>query len=219
MQRNMTNIVDPQTDSYLDGLAALDHPVLAEMEALAAERDFPIVGPQVGRLLHLLTRLCGAARVLELGSGFGYSACWFARALAPGGRVTLTELDAANLALAQDFLGRAGLADRVELVQGDGLAVADALAADGEQVDIVFNDVEKEDYPRVPGAAAALLRPGGLLISDNVLWRGQVGRPEHDDEQTAGVRAMNSALRDDEGFESVWLPLRDGVSVSRRLPG
>ena len=217
MRRDMTNIIDPKTDTYLDELAALDHPVLAEMEALAAERDFPIVGPQVGRLLHLLTRLGGSARVLELGSGFGYSAFWFARAVPTGGRVTLTELDAGNLALAQDFLGRAGLADRVELVQGDGLAVADALAADGELVDIVFNDVEKEDYPRVPAAAAGLLRPGGLLISDNVLWRGQVGRPEHDDELTEGVREMNRALADDAGFESVWLPLRDGVSVSRRV--
>ena len=77
------NLVDPAIDRYLAALAAIDDPVVAEMERLGAERDFPIVGPQVGRLLEVLARSCGATRVLELGSGFGYSAVWFLRAVGP----------------------------------------------------------------------------------------------------------------------------------------
>ena len=211
------DIVHPEIDAYLGDLAALRDPVLDEMEALAERRSFPIVGPQVGRLLHLLTRVAGAQRVLELGSGFGYSAFWFARAVGPGGSVVLTDMDAGKLIQAREFLGRAGLGDRVTSMEGDALASAHAVRAGGGTVEVVFNDVDKQDYPRVADLAAGLLVPGGLLISDNVLWKGRVTRPAVDDAETRAVKEMNRRLRQDERFETVWLPVRDGVSVSRRV--
>ena len=107
------NIVDPSIDRYLHDWANPDDPVLREMELLGAERSFPIVGPQVGRLLHLLACAISARRVIELGSGFGYSAYWFAEAVGPDGQVVLTDNSAERAAEAAEFLERGGYSDRV----------------------------------------------------------------------------------------------------------
>src|SRR5881394_515971 len=113
------DIVAPEVDRYLHELANPADPVLREMELLGAERDFPLVGPQVGRLLHVLALSCGARRVLELGSGFGYSAYWFARAVGPQGQVVLTERSAERAAEAAGFLARGGFSDRIRIEVGD----------------------------------------------------------------------------------------------------
>ena len=117
-------IVAPRIEAYLQDLQPESDPILAEMERLAAGRDFPIVGPQVGALLALLTRATGASRVLELGSGFGYSALWFARALPDDGTVQLTDFSAAALDEARTFLDRAGQLTKARFHAGDGLAVS-----------------------------------------------------------------------------------------------
>lgn len=205
------NIVDPEIDRYLQQLASPDDPVLREMEVLAAERSFPIVGPQVGRLLFLLARMVSARRVLELGSGFGYSAYWFARAVGPGGDVLLTEQSPENARQARSFLERGGFGDRVRVEVGDALEIIDRA---GGGFDIVFNDVDKERYPEVPDKAAAALRPGGLLICDNMLWYGTVLDPDPPQDSTRGVRELTRRLFGDGRFETVLLPLRDGVTVS-----
>jgi predicted O-methyltransferase YrrM len=210
------NIVDPQIDRYLHDLANPDDAVLREMELVAAERSFPIVGPQVGRLLYVLARTIDARRVVELGSGFGYSAYWFARAVGPAGQVVLTEGSAERAAEAVEYLERGGLSDRVRVEVGDALELADRL--EGE-FDIVFNDIDKEQYPLVPDRAAGLLRPGGLLISDNMLWYGTVLDPDSQQESTRAVREMTRLLHETDEFETVLIPLRDGVSVSTYRPG
>jgi predicted O-methyltransferase YrrM len=204
-------IVDPAINRYLHDLANPEDPVLREMELVAAERSFPIVGPQVGRLLDVLARSIGARRVFELGSGFGYSAYWFARAVGPGGEVFLTDTSAANAALAREFLMRGGLGDRVRIEVGDGLEL---LARTRGEFDIVFNDIDKEHYPRVLEPAAAALRPGGLLISDNMLWFGSVLEASPSEPSTLGVLELTRLLHESEDFHTAWLPLRDGVSVS-----
>src|SRR5512136_2345773 len=122
------DLVHPDIDRYLTRLAAPDDPVLAEMERLGAERDFPIVGPQVGRLLEALARACGAHRVLELGSGFGYSAYWFLRAVGQGGHVTLTEGSPERCAEARLFLDRGGFAGRYAIETGNALEIARTIA-------------------------------------------------------------------------------------------
>ena len=209
------DIVHPEIDRYLHELSNPRDPILREMEVLAAERSFPIVGPQVGRILALLARAIGARRVIELGSGFGYSAYWFARAVGPAGQVVLTETAAENAALAREFLGRGGLADRVRIEVGDALEIIDRI---GGQFDVVFNDVDKEQYPRVLERAAAALRPGGLLISDNMLWFGTVLEPRPEQESTRGVQELTRRLYASDEFETVLLPVRDGVTVSLYRP-
>jgi predicted O-methyltransferase YrrM len=205
------DIVDPAVDRYLHELANPRDPVLREMEVVAAERSFPIVGPAVGRLLYFLARTIRARRVIELGSGFGYSAYWFARAVGPDGRVVLTDRDRSRADEAARFLERGGLAERVRVEIGDALEIIDRI---GGQFDIVFNDIDKAAYPLVLEKAAAALRPGGLLISDNMLWFGAVLDESSDDAATRGVRELTRQLYASDEFETVLIPIRDGVTVS-----
>ena len=205
------DIIHPDIDRYLHDLASPGDPVLREMEMLAAERSFPIVGPQVGVLLSLLARGIRARRVIELGSGFGYSAYWFARAVGPKGQVVLTERSEENVELARDFLERGGLIDRVRIETGDALDVLDRT---GGEFDVVFNDIDKADYPKILEPAAAALRPGGLLISDNMLWYGTVLEREPADAATRGVKELTRMLYESADFETTLLPLRDGLTVS-----
>jgi predicted O-methyltransferase YrrM len=205
------DIIDPAIDLYLHELASPDDPVLREMELLGAERSFPIIGPQVGQLLYILAGATSARRIIELGSGFGYSAYWFAKAVGAEGEVILTELSAERAAEAQEFLERGGLADRVHIEVGDGLEIIDRV---GGEFDIVFNDIDKESYPQVLDKAAAALRPGGMLISDNMLWFGTVLDSEPAEASTRGIKELTRLLHESPDFRTVLIPLRDGVSVS-----
>lgn len=210
-------IVDPQIESYLASLQPEPDPIQAEMERLATERDFPIIGPQVGALLALLTRSSGARRVLELGSGFGYSALWFTRALPEDGSVQLTDFSQAALDEARGFLERAGQASKARFHAGDGL---DAAAGLEGPFDIIFNDIDKEYYPEVIDRSVDLLRPGGLLVTDNALWYGKPADPEiRDDEATEGVREYNRRVMAHPELSTVIVPLRDGVALSIKSPG
>jgi predicted O-methyltransferase YrrM len=209
------DIVDPEVDRYLHALASPADPVLREMELLAAEREFPIVGPQVGRLLHLLALTCSAKRVLELGSGFGYSAYWFARAVGRDGLVILTDRSPERAREAADFLERGGFADRIRIQVGDAFEIADRLEG---PFDVVFNDADKERYPEVLDVALSLLRPGGLLISDNMLWYGTVLDDLPGEATARGVKDLTRRLIESPAFATAVLPLRDGVSVSVRKP-
>ena len=209
-------IVTPEIEAYLDALAGptpAREPVRAAMERLAAERAFPIVGPHVGRLLAILAGALGARRVLELGSGFGYSAYWFARAVGPGGEVHCTDLDAENRRQALSFLGQAGLADRIRYHLGDALERARGLQG---PFDIIFNDVDKEHYPETVELAVGLLRPGGLFITDNTLWKGRVAAPAAGDLTTAAVLEFNRLVTAHPRLQTVIVPLRDGLAICRK---
>jgi predicted O-methyltransferase YrrM len=206
-------------EQYLSGLRPEPEPVRAKMEQLAAERSFPIVGPEVGRLLYILCLVSGARAVLELGSGFGYSAYWFARAMEHarrrGGTVHCSDMSEENRDLALEFLEQAGLAHRVHYHLGDARELLDRLPG---PLDIVFNDIDKEGYPEVLEPAVARLRPGGLLVTDNTLWKGRVTDPPQErDETTAAVCRFNRLVAEHPGLRSVVLPLRDGVTVAVKL--
>jgi predicted O-methyltransferase YrrM len=198
-------------EDYLIGITPQKDPVLAEMEARAEKLGFPIVGPLVGRLLHQLVTLTGAHRILELGSGFGYSAFWFGRALEGSGEVTLTEHSPENLTLAKDFLQRGKISSQVQYLQGDALEILQKIEG---PFDIIFNDVNKQQYPEVFRKAGSLLVQGGLFISDNVLWRGQVVEQENPDENTRAILEHNRLIFDSPEFDSSILPVRDGISLS-----
>jgi len=208
------DLVHPDIDRYLTGLAAENHPVVVEMEALAAKRGFPIVGPQVGRLLELLARACAARRVLELGSGFGYSAYWFCRAVGPDGEVVLTEGSPERAVEAENHLRRAGFDGRFRIETGDALEIA---AREAVGFDVVFNDIDKHDYPRSLDAAARALRPGGLFVSDNMLWYGRVLEDSPNDPDTRGVVELTRRLAASTDFyPAALLPVRDGVLAAVR---
>jgi predicted O-methyltransferase YrrM len=175
-------IVTAPIEDYLTRITPREDPILEEMESRASETDFPIVGPLVGRLLHQLVKLTGSQRILELGSGFGYSAYWFAKALGDSGKIILTEFQEENLALAKDWFQRGELSPRATFHQGDALEILEGL--DGE-----------------------------LLISDNVLWHGQVveGQP---DENTQAILKYNQLIFESPEFFSSIIPIRDGISIS-----
>lgn len=208
-------IVNPEIERYLHELQARSEPVLAELERRAQDENFPIVGPLVGRLLFVLARSLRAQTVLELGSGFGYSGLWFAKALEDGGRVVMTEGQAHNVESARDYFRRAGLVDRAVFEQGDALEIVQSYPG---PFDVIFCDIDKKDYPRALDLALPRLRRGGLLIYDNVLWSGRAAREAAaDDVATLGVRELNRRLHQEPSLSTTILPLRDGVSVSVKL--
>ena len=198
-------------------LRRFDEPVLLEMEAYADERDFPIVGRNVGVTLELLARSVQAERIMELGSGFGYSAFWHARAVGPVGEVHLTDGDPENEIRAAEFLKRAGLADRVQFHVGDAVTELGQL---DDEFDVIFNDVDKHGYPAAWQAACERIRRGGLYVCDNVLWYGRVAVPDPDDSRpgwTEAVLEHNRLVAEDERYLSTIIPTRDGVMVAIRV--
>lgn len=206
---------------YLHDLADLQlhEQVLLEMESRASEQGFPIVGRTVGRFLEQQARMVGAGRVFELGSGYGYSAYWFARAVGEDGEVTCTDGDPENAELGESYLRRAELWDRVSYRVGDAL---EGLAATDGEFDVIYNDVDKGGYPDCWEAAKDRIRVGGLYLCDNVLWSGHVptgtDRPGFEGRGwTDAIRAHNRAVFADQRYVSSIVPIRDGVLVALRV--
>jgi predicted O-methyltransferase YrrM len=212
------DIVNPKIEVYLRGLLGRDDDdVPREMESVAEERDFPIVGRLVGVTLELLARAIGARRVLEMGSGYGYSAYWFSRAVGPGGEVHMTEGDAANQEKALDYLRRAGFDDRVQSHVGNALNIIDELPG---EFDVIFCDIDKGDYPTAWAKARERIRVGGLYLCDNVLWSGRVAESKPTDDVRPGwteaIKEHNEAIVADPRYVQTVVPTRDGVMVALR---
>lgn len=212
------DIVDPRIEEYMrERLTRFDEPVLLEMEAEGEERGFPIVGRNVGVTLEVLARAVGARRVMELGSGFGYSAYWFARAIGSEGEIHLTDGDPENERKALDYLDRAGLDHGVTSHVGD--AVSTLRSLEGE-FDIVYNDIDKDGYPEAWREASQRVRVGGLYVCDNVLWHGRVTGDPSDDVRPGYTEAIiehNRLIAGDERYVSTIVPTRDGVMVAVRI--
>jgi predicted O-methyltransferase YrrM len=185
--------------------------LLAEMEEYAGEHRIPIVGPAVARVLQQLALMISAKTVFELGSAIGYSTIWWARAVGEKGRVIYTDGDAKNVELARRNFERAGVASRITLHTGDALEV---LSEQKQQFDIIFNDVDKEDYPRVLRLVAPRLRKGGLFITDNVLWSGKVTQKNPKEASTKAILEFNRQLYKSDDFYTTILPIRDGLAVA-----
>lgn len=209
----------PVVDEYLGKLAAAQHgdAVLDEMEARAREHRFPIVGRTVGRFLELQARAIGARRVMELGSGYGYSAYWFALAVGPDGEVVCTDGSADNARDAEQYLTKAGVWPRIRYDVGDAL---EGLAKEDGEFDIVYCDVDKHGYPDCWKAARERVRVGGLYLCDNTLWSGLVATGEERsglDGWTAAIVEHNRLIASDPSFVSSIVPIRDGVLVALRV--
>src|SRR5579864_6114995 len=198
-------------DDYLYSMLPKRDPVLAEMEDYATAHDVPIVGPVVARVLQQLAMMVAAKTVFELGSAIGYSTIWWARAVGEKGRVVYTDGDSKNAERARGYFDRAGVAKQITLHTGDAL---EYLSEQKQEFDVIFNDVDKEDYPRVLRLVAPRLRKGGLFITDNVLWSGRVAEKNPTNPRTKAILEFNRKLYDAKEFYTTILPIRDGLAVA-----
>jgi len=202
-------------EDYLYQLLPKRDEVLNEMEEYAAEQNVPIIGPAVARILALLVQVSGAQRIFELGSAIGYSTVWLARAAGPQAKITYTDGDPENAKRASDYFERTGVADRIQMETGDALAVFQKTTG---TFDMVFNDIYKRQYPDAAKMALPKLKRGGLFITDNTLWSGKVAKEAlADDADTRGVQELNRMVYESKELFSVLIPLRDGVTVCRKL--
>ena len=208
-------ITHPAVNEYLHSLLPTKDPVLQEMEALANKRQIPIIGPVVGRILYQLVRLVKAKGVFEMGSAIGYSTLWIARAVEEGSVVYYTDSDPENARQAERFFERAGVRGRIQILVGDALELLDETPG---TFDVIFNDVNKENYPQVFHKALPRLQKGGLLLADNVLWSGRVTEsPRNQDAATRGIVEFNRLIYSSPELFPTILPVRDGFAVCEKL--
>jgi predicted O-methyltransferase YrrM len=207
--------VDPEIRRYLDSLVPLRAPELAAMEAEAERTKFPIIGPAAGHFCYTVARLIEARAVFELGSGFGYSTAWFARAVREngGGVVHHTVWDAALSTEARVRLAALGFADLVQYHIGEAVQT---LHETRSLFDLVFLDIDKAGYPAALPVIHERLRPGGVLIADNLLWHGQVLDPKDKSEDTAGVREFTRLVTTGQDWLASVVPIRDGLLLAYR---
>jgi caffeoyl-CoA O-methyltransferase len=207
----MGDITAPEVDDYLYAMLQPRDAVLTEMENEAAKHNIPIVGPAVARIFHQLATISGAKKIFEMGSAIGYSTIWWARAVGDTGRVIYTDGDPKNAEKARGYFERAGVSKRITVRVGDAL---EFLSEEKHPFDIIFNDIDKTDYPRVVRLALPRLKSGGLFITDNVLWSGRVAKPPaNPDAQTKAILEFNKLIYESKDLFTTILPIRDGVAV------
>jgi caffeoyl-CoA O-methyltransferase len=209
--RHFADITNPDVDDYLFSLLPARDDVLAEIEAEASKRNIPIVGPAVGRIFYQLAELIGAKKVFEMGSAIGYSTIWWARAVGNEGKVYYTDGDSKNATEARKNFERSRVAERIHVGVGDALEL---ISEQRQEFDIVFCDIDKDDYPRALKLALPKIRKGGLFVADNVLWSGRVADPKNKEKSTNAIRELNRNLYQDSRLFTTILPIRDGVAVA-----
>jgi len=205
-------ILTPEVGAYIDALPGAPDALADRLADHASARGFPLIGHTSGRWLELLTRAIGGQRVFEFGSGFGFSAFYFARAVGPNGEIIGSECDAHELDDFARLYGEHPLKQRIDIRLGSAFDVFEATEG---PFDAVLIDIDKEEYPRALEAALTRVRPGGIIMADNVLWGGKTTRtPAPDDVATAALRAFNEQLFTDNRIQTGILPAGDGLSVS-----
>jgi caffeoyl-CoA O-methyltransferase len=207
--------IQDEVEQYLYQLLPERDGVIREMEEYAAQHRVPIIGPAVARLMSLLVQVSGAKRIFEMGSAIGYSTIWLARAAGPKGKVIYTDGDPEKAKRATDYFRRAGVAKRIEVRVGNA---QELLKKTPGSFDLIFNDVDKYQYPSSFRAALPKVKRGGLFITDNTLWSGKAARPAAlDDRDTQGIQEFNRLVYESKQLYPVLIPLRDGVTVCRKL--
>jgi len=204
----------PEQERYLERLLPPRDPLLREMEERAALEDVPISDPEVGRFLGILARATGARLIVEIGTAIGYGALCLARG-APEARVVSIDTDPERLAVARGYLERAGMADRVELIEGAALEVLPRLSG---PFDMAYVDAVKKEYRRYLDQLVPKLRVGGVVALDNLLWKGRVADPPDEDDLDAdALRAFNGYLMMHPQLQAVVLPFGDGLGVATKI--
>ena len=212
----MANITPQPVAAYLSALRRDPHDRLALIDREGQAEGLPLVYPETGALLHTLARGCGAKRILEIGTCLGYSTLWMATALPADGALITMEFDAARAARARDHFSAAGYADRVSVIVGDATRFLHKVSG---PFDLVFQDSDKQLYEPMLDRLVELLRPGGLLVADNILWNGEVipgyvTQKKYSEEDTAAIVSFSQRIVHDPRLYTSFLPVGDGVSVS-----
>ena len=215
----MGHIVPDPVERYLAGLNRLPDPLLQEIARRGAEEDLPLVDAEVGALLRVLATAIGAKRILEIGTAVGYSGIWLAGALPADGMLVTLEMNEERARVARENFARAGFADRASVVVGDAQRM---LAKVAGPFDLIFQDGDKKLYTPLLERLVSLLRPGGLLITDNVLWDGEVvpgfkKTPERDAGDTRAIAEYNERLSVHPELMTATVPLRDGIAIAVKL--
>jgi predicted O-methyltransferase YrrM len=206
--------IQDDVEGYLYQLLPERDAVIQEMEDYAEKNRVPIIGPAVARLLSLLVQVSGAKRIFEMGSAIGYSTIWLARAAGPKGKVIYTDGDPEKAKRAKEYFRRAGVAKRIDVRVG---IAQELLKKTPGTFDLIFNDIDKQQYPDALRAALPKIKRGGLLITDNTLWSGKAARPAAvGDADTLGIQEFNRLVYDSKQLYPVLIPLREGVTVCRK---
>ncbi|MCK5126921.1 MAG: O-methyltransferase [candidate division Zixibacteria bacterium] len=198
-------------DAYLYKVTPVRDPVLQSMEQYARKNGFPIIGPLVGRFLYQLAIMNNAKKVLELGSGYGYSAYWFSKAMGKNGKIIMTDTYEPNKDRAFDYFKKGKLKSKFDFRIGDALETAREIKG---KFDIVLCDIDKQDYPETIEIASRLLKKGGVFVTDNIIWSGRVYDSSVRDKATKGIRRFTKQLYADDRFFTTVLPIRDGVALA-----
>lgn len=207
--------IQDDVEDYIYNLLPERDAVVREMESYAEEHRIPIIGPAVARMLALFVQVSGAKRIFEMGSAIGYSTIWLARAAGPKAKVTYTDGDVEKARRAKEYFQMAGVAKRIEVRIGDAMAL---LKRAPGTFDLIFNDVDKRQYPAALRVALPKLQRGGLLVTDNTIWAGKAARPAApEDHDTQGVQEFNRMVYASKDLYPVLIPLRDGVTVCQKL--
>jgi predicted O-methyltransferase YrrM len=212
----MSPVIPPAVAAYLANLSAAPHPVLTRILDEGRNDGVPVVDPLTGALLHAVVRATAATRVLEIGTAIGYSTLWMATALPPAGLLVTLERDHARATTARAYMAEAGVDDRVNVMVGDAERYLHKLAG---PFDLIFQDGDKASYGPMLDRLVTLLRPGGVLVTDNVLWDGEVvpgyvAEPKRNAADTAAIAAYNEQLAADARLTVSWLPVGDGVALA-----
>jgi predicted O-methyltransferase YrrM len=198
--------------AYLGELTAGEDDALRHARERAAAGGMPPVSADTGAFLRLAARWVDAQAAVEIGSGAGYSGIWLARGLAPKGTLTTIEADPEHQRLAKASYEEAGVSNRVRAILGRALEVLPRLSDGGYQ--LAFIDARKDEYPTYLEHALRLVRPGGVIMADNVLWSGRVADPKASDPDTEGLRQYARRVAEDKRLDSVILTIGDGLAVS-----
>jgi len=217
----MGQIVPDAVEAYLARMNRAGDALLDEVAEEGRRRDLPLIDAEVGALLRVLSLAIGAKRQLEIGTAIGYSGLWLAGALPPGGTLITMEKDPDRARMARGYFERAGLTEKVSVIVGDAKLLAAKVSG---PFDLVFQDANKDMYGPMLNRLVDLLRPGGLLITDNVLWDGEVvpgyvASPQRRPEDTRAIAAYNEHLNAHPLLTTSTVPLRDGVSISVKRRG
>ncbi|MBI3460531.1 O-methyltransferase [Candidatus Acetothermia bacterium] len=208
----MDEITREHVEKYLHNLLLPRDALLTRLEAEAEQRNIPIVGPHAASFLALTARSIRARRILEIGTAIGYSTIWLARACGRGGRVITIEVNEETAEEARKNIADAKLSKQVTVIVGDGMEVIPTLTG---RFDFVFNDADKHQYRDLVELILPKLKRGGIIATDNVLWAGRVASIENDP-TTQAIRNFNEFLKDHPALETVTVPLRDGIALSRK---
>jgi predicted O-methyltransferase YrrM len=217
----MGQIVPDAIEGYLAQLNHAGDPVLEEIARGNATRGLPLVDAEVGALLRVMATAIKASRILEIGTAIGYSGIWLARALPADGLLLTLEMNEERAREARDNFARAGVSDRVSVIVGDAQL---KIAKVSGPFDLIFQDGDKTLYTPLLNRLVALLRPGGLLITDNVLWDGEVvpgfaATPCQNAADTHAIIEYNERIAAHPDLLTSIVPLRDGVSISVKRSG